>query len=118
MTQLHIERTGGIAGARDVVHVDDLSLDAPRVHVEAFMSEPQDHVLAPDLRDQLREAVEALRAEHAGAGDPPRGADRYQWDIRIGSDGDGDVELVFHDPITNAAARSIASVAAQLLAAS
>jgi hypothetical protein len=115
MTELHIERTGGFAGACDMIHIDDLDAEAPQVRVEAFMSTPQDHALARDLRDQLRTALADLGADAAGAGDPPRGADRYQWSIRSGATGSS---LVFHDPISNPAAQAIAVVATQLFATS
>ncbi|MCW2972050.1 MAG: hypothetical protein JWN72_323 [Thermoleophilia bacterium] len=115
MTALHIERTGGFIGTRERLHVDDLDADAPNVHVEAFGSNPQDHALAPDHRDQLRAARDELRSDAAGAGGGPNGADRYVWTIRI----DGASEpLVFHDPVTNVGARAFAAVAAQLFAAS
>ena len=115
MTQLHIVRSGGFAGATEFIHVDDLDVESPNVRVEAFLSTPQDHTLARDLRDQLRSAISDLEANAAGAGDPPRGADRYQWDITTGA---SDHALVFHDPIANPAAQAIAAVATQLFAAS
>lgn len=115
MAQLRIERSGGFAGAREKIEIDNLDIDDPRAQVEAFRSTPQAHSLSREHRDQLRSARTQLTHDPSGAGGHPNGADRYMWTIQTD---DAARPLTFHDPVSNAAAQTITAVASQLFAVS
>ena len=120
---LTVNRTGGIVGAHEQVHIEPVDADEAAhqgdgrrlgATIHAFVQEPRTVLLDAALAEHILEIIQPLASLTPLPAAPPPGADMYQWTVEL-SWGGTITHFEVHGVSSDAALHGVLEVAARLL---